>query len=428
MQHKGLFIPAEYNDRNVISINQTTLNMKTKTYVKIGLLSGVVQCFFFVNTYAESELRKALIGGKASADARLRYEHAEVGSLKDGDALTIRTRLGYGTGDFRGFKAFLEAEDTTAMNDDEDYSVPAPSDQQIRGTSIIADPEGTQINRSWLSYSYSDTFIKLGRQRIFLDNARFIGNVGWRQSEQTYDAVSLTNNSIPDTRVFYGYLDQKNDILYNYVEMDTHLINFSYSGIPNNTLTAYGYLIDFPGAAVNSVDITGVCATGEYSIDDNLSLNYRIEYAYQKGGDDAPVDYEADYYHLSVEGACSGFSLGVGYEVLGSDDGKAGFKTPLATLHAFNGFADLFLSTPKDGLEDIYVAAGYKFGPVPVKLIYHEFESDEGGIDYGSEIDLVASYKISQNTTVLAKYANFESDWIGKPDVDKFWLQLDFKF
>ena len=402
--------------------------MKTNTHVKLGLLAGVVQCLFFVDSYAESELEKALVGGKATVDARLRYEHAEVGSLEDGDALTIRTRLGYGTGDFHGFKAFIEAEDTTAINDDEDYSVPAPSDQKVPGTSIIADPEGTQINRAWLSYSYTDTSIKLGRQRIYLDNARFIGNVGWRQSEQTYDAVSLTNNSIPDTRLFYGYLDQKNDIFYNYVEMDTHLINLSYSGIPNNTLTAYGYLIDFPRAAANSVDITGVSATGKYPIDDNLSLNYRIEYAYQEEGDDAPVDYEADYYHLSVEGSYSGFSLGVGYEVLGSDDGKAGFKTPLATVHAFNGFADLFLSTPKGGLEDIYVAAGYKFGPVPVKLIYHDFESDEGGIDYGSEIDLVASYKISQNTTVLAKYADFESDWIGKPDVDKFWLQLHFKF
>ena len=406
--------------------------MKANTYLNTGLLAGVVQCLFFVNTYAESELGKALISGKATVDARLRYEHAEVGSLEDGDALTIRTRLGYGTGDFHGFNTFIEAEDTTAINDDEDYSVPAPSDQKVPGTSIIADPEGTQINRAWLSYSYTDTTIKLGRQRIYLDNARFIGNVGWRQSEQTYDAVCLTNNSIPDTRLFYGYLDQKNDIFYNYVEMDTHLINLSYSGIPNNTLTAYGYLIDFPGigkpAAANSVDITGVSATGEYSIDDNLSLKYRIEYAYQEGGDDAPVDYNADYYHLLFEGICSGFSLAVGYEALGSDDGKAGFKTPLATLHAFNGFADLFLSTPKDGLEDIYVVVGYKFGPVPVKLIYHDFESDEGGIDYGSEIDLVASYKITENTTVLAKYANFESDWIGKSDVDRFWFQLHFKY
>ncbi len=238
------------------------MRIKINIYIKNGLLAGAILYPAIKNTYAESELEKALKDGKASVDARLRYEHAEVGSLEEADALTIRTRLGYGTGDFHGFKAFLEVEDATAINDDEDYSVPAPSDQKVSGTSIIADPEGTQINRAWLSYSYTDTSIKLGRQRIYLDNARFIGNVGWRQSEQTYDAVSLTNNSIPDTRLFYGYLDQKNDIFYNYVEMDTHLINLSYSGIPNNTLTAYGYIIDFPGAAVNSVDITGVSATG----------------------------------------------------------------------------------------------------------------------------------------------------------------------
>ncbi len=56
-------------------------------------------------------------------------------------------------------------------------------------------------------------------------------------------------------------------------------------------------------------------------------------------------------------------TLGVGYELLGSDDGVAAFQTPLATLHKFNGFADQFLVTPAGGLQDIYFYAKAGFLP-----------------------------------------------------------------
>jgi hypothetical protein len=36
-----------------------------------------------------------------------------------------------------------------------------------------------------------------------------------------------------------------------------------------------------------------------------------------------------------------------------------GFTTPLATLHKFQGWADKFLTTPVNGLADLYVNAGY---------------------------------------------------------------------
>ena len=38
----------------------------------------------------------------------------------------------------------------------------------------------------------------------------------------------------------------------------------------------------------------------------------------------------------------------LGYEELGSNAGLYGLQTPLATLHAFNGWADKFLVTPVD--------------------------------------------------------------------------------
>ena len=160
--------------------------MQMKKKIKYLLLGSLLFQVTHEVVHGQSELEKALTDGKTTLNARLRYEHAEVGSLEDADALTVRTRLGYKTGSFYGFKSFVELEDTTALNDDTDYSVPAPADQKVPGTSIIADPEGTQINRFWLGYDIDNhTSLKLGRQRIVLDNARFIGNVGWRQAEQT---------------------------------------------------------------------------------------------------------------------------------------------------------------------------------------------------------------------------------------------------
>ncbi len=86
----------------------------------------------------------------------------------------------------------------------------------------------------------------------------------------------------------------------------------------------------------------------------------------------------------------SSLTAKIGYEVL-SGDGTDAFQTPLATGHAFNGITDKFLTTPDDGLEDIYVKAAYSFAKVPLvekislAAAYHDFEADRGGADYGSE-------------------------------------------
>ena len=39
-------------------------------------------------------------------------------------------------------------------------------------------------------------------------------------------------------------------------------------------------------------------------------------------------------------------------------------QTPLATLHKFDGWADLFLTTPNKGLQDLYAGAAYRFDGV----------------------------------------------------------------
>ena len=115
----------------------------------------------------------------------------------------------------------------------------------------------------------------------------------------------------------------------------------------------------------------------------------------------------------------------LGDEVL-EGDGKRGFSTPLATLHAHNGFADVFLSTPANGLTDLYLKAAVPLGNTTLTAVYHRFEADRGSARYGDEIDLVAAYPISKQLKLTAKLAAFDGSTM--VDVTKFWLQLDMSY
>ena len=47
---------------------------------------------------------------------------------------------------------------------------------------MVADPDGTEINQALLRYDHTKGNAVVGRQRINLDNQRFIGSVAWRQN------------------------------------------------------------------------------------------------------------------------------------------------------------------------------------------------------------------------------------------------------
>ena len=329
--------------------------------------------------------------------------------------------------------------ESTIASDNDSYraaSVDGPADH-----TIIADPESVEMNRLWLGYTFADTTIKLGRQRIIYDNARFIGNVGWRQNEQTYDAVNVTTKLFPDTIVSYSYLNRVNRIFgsqhkaaagQNDFDSNSHLLNAGYTGIPNTKVTAYAYLLDLENKAgdAQSNNTFGLSLSGTYPLSDSFKLKFLAEYAHQTDAADSPLDYQADYYHVFLGGIVDKFDFGVGFESLGTDDGMA-FRTPLATLHAFNGFADKFLGTPPGGLQDVYVSAGVKLPKgFALKAAYHHFFADDDGFgadDYGDEIDLVLIKKINDNATFIAKASYYDADELAT-DTTRFSAELNFKF
>ena len=202
-------------------------------------------------------------------------------------------------------------------------------------------------------------------------------------------------------------------------------------------IVGYSYLLDLENGAgfANSCQTYGAYFAGTAPITDKISIGYRAEYAHQTDYKESPQDYAVDYYNLELSATMKPVSIGAGYEVLGTDDngagtGSVGFKTPLATLHAFNGWADVFLNTPAKGLRDIYGFGQVTLpGDVPLRVIYHKFDADSGGADFGQELDVQVSKKFGKHWTALAKYARYDGKEVpAQFDMHKVWAQVEFNF
>lgn len=397
-------------------------------------------------------LLDAITTGTLNVDVRLRYEHASQDGLKASDAITVRPRFGYGTKPYLGVSAYLEFEDVEALNDGDDYNQ-AGTNPEGAGRTSIADVEGAEVNQAYVAAVCPMTNLtaKLGRQRIQWDNERFIGNVGWRQNEQTFDAVTLGGHHADLFELAYGYVDNVNRIFGDAngtrpagekpntsdFNSDSHLIHVTTRALPFVTVSGYAYLLDLGTrdfAASNSSDTVGLRLTGTQVLREGYALDYEGEYARQTDNTATAdgMDYAADYYLLKLGCSMPLATVGLAHEVLSGDNG-VGFATPLATGHAFNGWADVFLATPAAGLEDNYAFVSANLpGKIAAKVMYHAFSADQGSMDFGSEVDVDLKRKFGKTFSLQAQYANYMADSnAGNPraaDVEKFTLDATLTF
>ncbi len=378
---------------------------------------------------ASDPLATALEEGKPSLNIRTRYEDVSQSGLKDATAFTFRARLGYTTGNVNGFQGHLDVEYITAFDSDK-YNQ-AGLNPRGAGHAVVADPEHTELNQAYLRYTRDKTTFTAGRQRFVLDNVRFIGDVGWRQNQQTFDALVIQDQSIDNLKLTYAYLHQINRIFGNdhpagTWDSDSHLLNVSNRGLSFGTLTGYAYFLDFDNAAANSTATFGISLAGKNKATDDLEISYRAEFAQQSEYGSSPLKYDTGYYVLSagISGALASVTLT--HETLGSDNG-VGFKTPLATLHAFNGWADQFLGTPGDGLRDTSIKLGPKLpGKIGLTAVYHHYETVQNNRELGREWDIVLARSFTPQVKGLIKFADYDGAKNIKPDVRKVWLQVEY--
>jgi hypothetical protein len=367
--------------------------------------------------------------GKLLLDARLRLEVVDDAAFaRDAHALTLRTRLGWRSGSVHGLYAVIEAEDVRALRDD--YNSTANGRTQYP---VVADPEGSEWNQAYLGWdSGRGTQAALGRQRLLFDNQRFIGNVGWRQNEQTFDALSASHKFGERTTLRYAWLDKVHRVFGNAHpnplqaehDLDAHLLNVAIT-LPIGALSGYSYMIenqDLPAASTRSTGLrlVGSRATGSWD------WLYTAEAATQRGWRDAPATGSVDYLLGEVGLRHRGHAARIGTEVLGSNSRRA-FQTPLATGHAFNGWADRFLVTPLAGLQDRYIKFDGPLGKLRYLVAYHDFQADRGGASYGHELDLQLSWAFAPKWNAIAKIADYRSDGFGS-DQRKAWLSVEYRY
>jgi hypothetical protein len=379
----------------------------------------------------------ALTGGKTIFDARLRYENVDQTGLPyNATALTARARFGYETAAYEGLKFLVEAEATLALEPDR-YN---DSYNGLTKYPVVADPEQLELNRAQLSYTgIKDIGVVIGRQRLILDNARYIGNAGFRQNEQTFDAALVTYTGIPKAKLTYAYIDDVRRVFghgspVGRFRSDSHVFNATYQVMPPLKLTGYAYLLDLKNkngtVTTVSTQTFGGRADGKYKLD-QVELSYAAEYASQKNYGNNPRRFKLDYYLGEAGVAAKGFSLTGGYEVL-QGNGVQGFATPLATLFAFNGWADVFLNTPGAGVKDLYAKAGYTrdkvpyFGTVKAQVHYHDYKRDFGSGSYGNEWDALLSASPNKYWTVEARLAKYDGKTGPFADRTKIWISINY--
>lgn len=418
---------------------------RSRLYRRCAL--AVVAGLGVTQAHAAANLMDALTYGSVSGEFRYRYEWVDQEKFANkAKASTLRTQLGYLTDSYRGFTAFLQFENVAVLG-------PAHYNSTTNGKTtypIVADPTGTEVNQAFLAYEAGyDTSLKLGRQAILLDNQRWVGNVGWRQNEQTFDAFSVINKSLPATQITYAYLTDANRITGDSaangdLRMKTHLLNVAYSGLRVGTLTGYDYLLHsenqaLAGVPAASTQTVGLRLVGKQPMS-GATLLYTGEFARQSDYANNVSNYGLNYGLGELGATVKGITAKLGYERM-AGDGIRSVQAPLATLHAFDGWADKFLITPKDGLNDAYVSVGTKLYGLELMASYHEFSADHSSYDFGREVDLSVGRKINKSLSLLFKYATYSGDknsanlaadtankTVFANDLDKIWLQADVTF
>lgn len=410
--------PMNHDAKNIHHQREIVMRNHLKTLGCVLLLSGTP-----VATLAAEH--------SAHWDMRLRHEHVQIdGWQNHAKATTLRARFGLKSQWNDSWSSLLEAEGTTALQNQFNSTANARSQYPV-----VADPTSAEINQAWLAWQQGGFQATLGRQRIILDNSRFVGNVGWRQNEQTFDALKLTHRFNEQWSLDYAYIDRAHRIftdsainpLRRESDLSTHLIHATHT-FGQQSITGFMYLDEHQDAQILSRANHGLHWQGKQAINTDTSLQWLATWAKQKDHADNPQSMSHTYWHISPSVQWHATKFGLGREHL-SGNGTSSFATPLATLHAFNGWGDQFLATPANGLKDTYgaISGSFQTGasnqPIKWAVVHHRYQSTQNDVDYGKEWNASLSMPMSQGWSWLVKYADYQAEQ-HKADTQKLWLQL----
>ena len=403
---------------------------------------------FDLNTRYENVNQDNVIGTKGTPLTGVTQPHTA-------GAVTSRLRIGLLSPVFHGIQGYAEYAGNLALQ--EDYNSGRNNNSVY---SKVLDPQESELNQLWLSYAgVPDTVIKGGRQRIKLDDDRFIGNVGWRQLEQTYDSVLITHNNqqLFGLTVNAGYIGNIQTFTGTNERVNAPILNINYKVGDYGNLVGYGYWLDYTDtqdptvAGITTVEksnqtyglrMSNYLKPGDsLKVSDNYGLVYTAEWGYQQNYGNGKTPYQAE--RINLMGGFTAYSLtfqGAMEQLDGHGHNKT-FDTPLGTNHAFQGWADVFAAnTPDNGIRDVFgtVISTLDRDSIVLTGTYHDLSDDTGQRHYGSEWDFSALKKFGKHYSLLAKYAYYSADStyvtgkadtsFANTDTQKIWLQGNISF
>ena len=433
--------------------------------------------------------------GKSLSSVRARYERVEqegfqsaaatAPKLDDAYAFTTRTLIGWQTAPFKNFSFGAQITDVHEFNDDfndrrdnlpEHNNGTASSNAFKRQFPNIVDPGFTDINQLFVDWTgIKNTKLRLGRQIVNLDNVRFVGDIAFRQNTQVFDGISVVNKSIPDTEIFASHFTKVRQVNTKLRDGNISLLNVKYRWLPTESLTGYAYLVGVENLSQNngvptaigtaaqggnglgaSDDLVKTATTDASSKTFGVRLDgvhvfnptwkglYTAEYAKQDDYQGGSPLIDAHYFKLGGGVGYDVWSVRIDHEKLSSNNGKYAFQTPLGTNHLFQGWADHFLATPRQGIEDTFITFAGSIEKAKLFADYHVFKSDKDfqsigkqGDKYGTEFDASVLYPFTDNMWGKIEYAKFfESDVYGtslrgvarKGDKEIVWVTAQFSF
>ncbi len=425
----------------------------------------------------------AVKDGKTLTSFLLRYETVEqdgfqangINKLDTANGIFLRSLVGWQTAPYKNLSFTAQITDVHQFNDNHNDRRGNVSESGKGNYPNIVDPSFTDINQLFVDWTgIKNTNVRLGRQVVNLDNVRFVGDIAFRLNTQVFDGISVLNKSLPNTEIFASHFAQVRQINTQLRQGNIDLLNAKYRISPSESLVGYGYFLDVENLSQNlgnplaagtaaqggnglggSQDVNkafttdqsnktiGVRLDGAHAINPDWKGVYTAEFAKQTDYAGGSPEIDAHYYKLGGGASYAGWTVRLDREKLSSNDGKYGFQTPLGTNHLFQGWADVFLTTPRQGLEDTFLTVTGKIEKVSVYAAYHTFRSDEKfqsigklGDQYGTEFNARLAYPVNKNLVTKFEYAKFnEQDVYGsrisaarKGDKQIIWLTAHYTF
>ena len=432
----------------ILIISCYLLKAKTRKTLELGDILGDIELRIFRRGVLA--LIAALLGGLDGAvadevsekiaffgESRLRLETAdEDAQPSDAVGLTLLLRPAVEYRFSSRLSALVEGEALFAIVDDFNDGTGNRPDRPI-----ILDPNGLELNRALLQYAVTpQTFVTLGRQRLSIDDQRFIGPAAFRQNDQTFDGVHVSSSSFGASTFQAGYFNRVNrplgaDNPAGRFRGDSYYFNGNIP-TPFGRLGAFHYAFDLGTDGPTLQDNIFSSRTSGFRLDgryhkDEYGVDWEAAFARQRDFADNPTDYSANYWLLGVQGFIGPARLIGRFESFGADEEQS-FQTPLGTLHRFQGAADIFLITPEEGLQDLEFAGRWNFGRtgpfrnISTAISYHLFEPETGGPRFGQEVDFDVSVSFDRFTVAFIA-AYYDADTFAT-DTRRFFLSLTHRF